>query len=106
MTKIWTATISWIKSNWKWLLVVPVVVIFLSQAWKSFIRPIWDRYRKPADVDAANAELGRETTTIKNEAGKKIDKLEGEKNDMKTGIDAGSPTPADVFNRIIGKVKK
>ena len=106
MTKMWTATISWIKNNWKWLLVVPVVIVVLNQAWKSMIRPIWDKYRKPANVDKVEGDLKHDIAGIKNDAGKKIDGLEGDKNNIKNGIDSGSPTAADVFNRIIGKVKK
>lgn len=97
---------AWVKANWKWLLIVPVVIIFLSQAWKSFIRPIWDRFRKPSSVDQADANMKHDISNIKNDAGKKIDNLEGEKDGIKDGIDSGSPTPADVFNRAIGKDKK
>ena len=106
MIAIWTKIVAWVKNNWKWLLVVPVVFILLGQAWKSMIRPMWDKYRKPADADKADADMKHDIANIKNDAGKKIDSLENDKENIKDGIKNGSPTPADVFNRVIGKVKK
>jgi hypothetical protein len=98
---------TWILNNWKWILVVPIIVISISHIWKAFIRPFIGRFiTKPRGVDDADRELDENIDSIRDGAGRKIGDLESEKNDKISGIGEGNPDPASIFNEAIRKKKQ
>ena len=98
---MWKKIKAWFKKYWKLILIIPSILIAAQWTYNKFIVNIFNKKRN--DTNPEGDKTDQRVNTIKNEANEKIGKIEDDLGKIKKGIDEGSPTAAEIFNRTIKK---
>lgn len=91
----------WLKKWWILFLVIPAVLIALDRVGR-FIERLFVKPNKP-DLMGDDKKYSDDMKELTDEEKKKLEAVDDEADKIKDGIDAGSPTPADVFDKEINK---
>lgn len=101
-------TIPWISRVWQWakqywwlILGIPLVLIAISK-FGGFLEKLFTKPNKP-DLTGDDKKYADGMLDLSEEERKKLESADNEADKIKDGIDAGDPTPADVFDREINR---
>lgn len=97
--------LTWIKSNWMWLLIIPGVLFVIFRFAKYLVIAYDLELGLPYIVRKKEKELEKKLDNSKEELDKKIDKIEEKRDEEYSKVTSGEKTPADVFNEFTGKDK-
>jgi len=98
----WTSkALTWLKKWWILILILPAVLIAFDYI-ERFIKKLFVKPNKP-DLMGDDKKHINDMKELTDEEKKKLEAVDDEAKKIKDGIDAGSPTPADVFDREINK---
>jgi hypothetical protein len=102
MKKIW----EFIKKNWRWLLVIPSILIMISWAFKWYVRMFVkkDDGKTDQELHQADVKFKQDTDVISEKEKKDIDIIVAERDKITTNIDKGDPNPSDVMNEFAGVI--
>jgi len=87
----------WFKKNWKYLLIVPIVLISLLWVVRTIISIISSRTGGP-DLSDLERAYKTESDRIRDNEIEVTRKIAQERDEQWRKIDAGESSPADVFN--------
>jgi hypothetical protein len=108
MTTELTKTIPWTSRVWRWVkkwwwlfLIIPLLLIAIEK-FGGFIERLFTKPNKP-DLMGDDKKFSDDMKNLTDEERKKLEAVDEEAEKIKDGIDDGSPTPADIFDREINK---
>lgn len=90
----------WVRKYWKWILIIPVLLVALSWVGKLLIA-VLGFGEGSVDTSEDEQRLREANDKTSKEADEKIENIREEASREKDGIEAGEPKPSDIFNREI-----